>query len=192
MTTTLPTTKSGIGPSDAALVVAARAQESWACEALFTRHAARALGLAQRMLGRADEADDLLQDAFVNAFARLDKLDNPQAFSAWLSMIIVRLAQKRLRRNRMLVRLGLRSADAIEPDTLVHPSAPPEAASELLAIYSVIASMPAEERIALVLRRIEGMSLAEIALHMRLSLATVKRRLASAEVRLKQFRARLE
>src|SRR5262245_12312653 len=55
-------TRSGAGPTDAALVVAARAKERWAQEVLFRRHAPRLNGLAYRVLGRDDEIDDLVQD----------------------------------------------------------------------------------------------------------------------------------
>jgi RNA polymerase sigma-70 factor, ECF subfamily len=185
-----PSTKSGAGPTDAALVVAARAGEAWAQQALFMRHAGRVLGLAQRMLGGTDDADDLVQDGFVQALGRLQKLHNPQAFSAWLTTLVVHLAQKRLRRRRMLVRLGLRPSEPIDPDALIAPNAPPEVAIELGAIYSVLSSLPAEQRIALVLRRVEGMDLAEVAEHMQLSLATVKRRLAAAETQLRRDASR--
>jgi RNA polymerase sigma-70 factor, ECF subfamily len=174
-------TVSGSGPTDAALVVAARAGEAWAQEALFARHAPRLLGLAQRMLGSSDDADDLVQDAFVRALSHLQRLKNPQAFAAWLMSIAVHGAQKRLRRRRMLVRLGLRSAAPHDPDLVISSSAPPDVALELQSVYAAVRDLPAEERIALVLRRVEGLELTEIAETMGLSLATVKRRLTAAE-----------
>lgn len=184
-------TKSGAGPTDAALVIAARAGEHWAQQALFMRHAGRILGLSQRMLAGSDEADDLLQDVFVRAFGRLGSLENPQAFSAWLTMLAVRLAQKRLRHQRLLVRLGLRSVEPIDPDGLVMPNAPAEVTIELRAVYTAIRGLPAEQRIALILRRVEGLELQEIADHLRMSLATVKRRLKAAEEHLTRIRERL-
>jgi RNA polymerase sigma-70 factor (ECF subfamily) len=177
-------TKSGAGPTDAALVIAARAGERWAQEALFERHARRALGLAQRVLGTSTDAEDVLQDAFVHALNRLHKLDNPQAFVAWLTTLVIHTAQKRLRRQRLLERLGIRTLEPIDPDTLLAPGAPPEVTSELRSLYAAVSGMPSEERIALVLRRVEGMELQEIAAHMQLSLATVKRRLKAAEIHL--------
>lgn len=187
MTELRASTVSGSGPTDAALVVAARARESWAQEALFARHAGRLLGLAQRMLGSRDEADDLLQDAFVRALSRLHTLENPQAFAAWVTTIVVHGAQKRLRRRRLLVRLGIRTQEPRDPDLTISPNAPPEVALQLRAVYATIRELPAEERIALVLRRVEGLELTEIAAHMKLSLATVKRRLASAEKHFKDL-----
>jgi len=183
-------TKSGAGPTDAALVIAARAGESWAQEALFVRYAHRVLGLAQRVLGASDEAEDVVQDAFVRALSQLYKLDNPQAFVAWLTTLVIRTAQKRLRRQRLLERLGIRAFEPIDPDLLISPNAPPEIANELQRVYGAVNGLAPEERLALLLRRIEGMELAEIASHMRLSLATVKRRLKAAENHLEQLRRR--
>lgn len=185
-----PTTRSGAGPTDAVLVLAARAGELWAQEALFQRYARQVLALAQRVLAGRDDADDLAQDAFVYAFTRLDTLNNPQAFQAWLRSIVVRTASKRLRRQRLLTRLGLRRSEPIEPDSVIAADAPPDIAAELRAVYGLIERLPAEERVALVLRRVEGMELSEIAEEMKLSLATVKRRLSAAEGRLERARAR--
>ncbi|HEV8246414.1 MAG TPA: sigma-70 region 4 domain-containing protein, partial [Polyangiaceae bacterium] len=61
---------------------------------------------------------------------------------------------------------------------------------ELKAVYSLLENLPAEERIALVLRRVESMEIAQIAEYMGLSISTVKRRLASAEGRLERARRR--
>jgi RNA polymerase sigma-70 factor, ECF subfamily len=184
-------TRSGAGPTDAALVVAARGGEAWAQEALYQRYARLVIGLSHRILAGREEADDLAQDVFVHAFSRLDTLDNPQAFSAWISSIVVRTASKRLRRHRLMLRLGLRRNEPLETESLVSRSAPPEVATELHLVYSLLGTLPAQERVALVLRRVEGMELAEIAEEMGISLATVKRRLSAADGRLKRARERM-
>lgn len=185
-----PSTRSGSGPTDAALVVAARAGEGWAQEALYQRYARMVIGLSHRILAGRDDADDLAQDAFVFAFTRLDTLQNPQAFQAWLRSIVARTASKRLRRQRLLVRLGIRRNQPIDPDTVISADAPADVASEIRSVYGLLDRLPAEERVALVLRRVEGLELADIAEQMKLSLATVKRRIAAAEGRLARARAR--
>jgi RNA polymerase sigma-70 factor (ECF subfamily) len=180
-------TRSGNGPSDAALVLAARAGEEWACEALFLRYLPMVNGLAYRTMGRDEDVDDVVQDAFIQALDGLNRLRDPQTFSAWLAAIVVRTAAKTLRRRSLLRRLGLRQNDPpIDADTLVSPSAPPDIATELRAIYALLDALPVEERVALVLRRVEGLELEEIASAMGLSLATVKRRLVSADAALKK------
>jgi len=170
--------------------MAARAGEAWAQEALFKRHARMALGLAHRLLPRDEEVDDIVQDCFVSALKRLGSLDNPQAFAAWLGSIVVRAVGKRLRRRRLLTRLGLRVPEELDPDTMAAPSAPGEVAVELRRVYAVIGSLPAEARVALVLRRVDGLEVPDIARRMGLSLSTVKRRLKTAEEFLERSRAR--
>lgn len=172
------------GPSDTTLVLAARAGEKWAQEALFKRHARTVNGLAYRLLGRDEEVDDLVQEAFLAALRSLDRLENPQAFAAWLCSILVRTAHKTLRRRAMLTRLGLRRSAPIDPDVVMSRSTPPDVRQELEAIYGVLDRMRPEVRVALVLQRVEGLSVPEIAERMGLSISTVKRRLAAGEKRL--------
>jgi RNA polymerase sigma-70 factor, ECF subfamily len=177
-----PSTRSGAGPSDAALVVAARAGEDWAREALFRRYAPLVNGLAFRLMGRDDDVDDLVQDSFVEALRSLGKLESPQAFASWLSSIVVRTCGKLLRRRQITRRLGLyKGGDTIDFDALVSPGAPPDALTELSAIYGIVQALPTHVRIALILRRVEGHSLDEIAELTGASLATIKRRVTEAE-----------
>lgn len=173
-------TRSGAGPSDAALVVSARAGEVWAKEALFQRHAHMAAGLAFRLLGRDEDVDDLVQESFVAALASLDQLEEPQAFGSWLCGIVVRVAYKTLRRRRLLSRLGLRRADVVDPDAIVSRDAPADVVRELREIYGKIERLPPKLRVPLLLRRVEGLPLDEVAAMIGASRATAKRRIAEA------------
>lgn len=178
-------TRSGAGPSDAVLVLAVRAGEAWAHEALFRRHVALVNGLAYRLLGRSADAEDLVQDSFTEAFRGLGRLEDPQAFAKWLGSIVVRTASKRIRRQRLMARLGLRRRSApIDVDTVASAVASPELAAELRAIYEKLELLPTEQRVAFTLRRIEQMPLADVAATMALSFATIKRRVAAAEAAL--------
>jgi RNA polymerase sigma-70 factor (ECF subfamily) len=178
--------RSGAGPSDAALVVAARAAEPWAREALFRRYSPMASGLALRLMGRDADLDDLVQDSFVAALRGLDRLKDPRAFAAWLGSIVVQTAHKVLRRRRLARRLGLYRPEPIDVDALVARDAPPDAMAELRALYRLLDDLPVRVRLPLVLRRVEGHSLDEVAQRMGCSLATVKRAIAEGERRLEE------
>ena len=182
--------RSGAGPSDAALVVAARAGEAWAQEALYRRHAPRLNAVAFRLLGRDDEVDDVVQDAFVAALGGLARLDEPDAFGAWAVGILARQIFKKIRRRRLLARLGLGRArageGAIDVDAIVAPTASPERAAELRAIYGALDAMSADLRVPLVLHRVEGYGLEEVASLVGVSLATVKRRIVEADALLRR------
>jgi RNA polymerase sigma-70 factor (ECF subfamily) len=173
--------KAEAGPSDAALVVAARAGEKWAQEALFRRHARMVNGLAYRLIGRDQDVDDLVQESFLGALRGLDRLAQPQAFSAWLGSIVVRNAHKLLRKRKLLTRLGLRRPAPVELDQVVSPSAPPSVGAELRKLYGCLERLEPEARVALVLHRVDGMSIPEVAAQMQRSVSTIKRRLKSAE-----------
>jgi RNA polymerase sigma-70 factor (ECF subfamily) len=170
-------------PSDAALVVAARAGEDWAREALCKRHAPAVLGLAHRLLGRDDETDDLAQESFAQALSSLDRLDDPAAFGGWIRTIVVRTAHKLIRRRVLMRRFGLgpQRGDPLDEADFVSPDAPPDVRAELRAVYALIEKLPARERIALVLRRVEGMSHEEIAEQLGVSLSTAKRLAVSSD-----------
>jgi RNA polymerase sigma-70 factor (ECF subfamily) len=186
-----PAPRSGVGPSDAALVVAARAAEPWAREALFRRYAPMANGLALRLLGRDRDLDDLVQESFVAALRGLGNLREPQAFAAWLSSIVVQTAHKVLRRRRLARRLGLYRTEPLDVDALIARDAPADVVVELRAVYTLIEELPPRLRIPLVLRRVEGHPLDEVARLMGCSLATVKRAVAEAERRLERPEGRI-
>jgi len=75
----------------------------------------------------------------------------------------------------------LRRSEPIDLDSLISPTAPPDARSELSAVYRLVQGLPTDTRMAFVLRRVEGLPLDEIAKLLGTSLATVKRRIAEAE-----------
>jgi RNA polymerase sigma-70 factor (ECF subfamily) len=180
----VPATQSGAGPSDAALVVAARAGEAWATEALFRRHARMVNGLAFRLIGRDADVDDLVQDSFAEALRSLHRLAEPQAFAKWLATIVVRTSHKLLRRRRLMRRLFLQPSPAIDIEMLVGSAVPPDKALELRNVYAALDAMPPDIRVPLVLRRVEGLPLDEVAEMCGTSIATVKRRVAEGEAEL--------
>ncbi len=180
-----PVDSEGPDPSDATLVARARGGDRGAQEALFRRHVRMVSGLVYRLRPTHADLDDLVQDTFIAAFQSLSRLENPQAFASFLGSIAVRTTHKRLRRHRIAMRLGLVRRDEVDWDAALATDCPPDVAAELRQIYGALETFPPKERIALVLRRVEGLSLEEVAAATGESLATVKRRIAAAEERLR-------
>jgi RNA polymerase sigma-70 factor (ECF subfamily) len=172
--------------ADGEVLVAARSGQRWAQAELYKRYVRMVYGLVLRMHPRERDVDDVVQDVFVMVLSSLGRIDNPQAFAAYLQRVAVRTILKRIRKHRLLSRLGLRSAEPLEPDLVLSPGTPPDVASEARRLYARVEKLPAEERVALLLRKVEGLELPAVAEQMGLSLATVKRRLASAEAKLKE------
>jgi RNA polymerase sigma-70 factor (ECF subfamily) len=174
-------------PTDVELVQRAQRGDAWAEEALFRRHVSRVSQVAQRLLGRTAEAEDVIQDSFVIALEQLPKLREGSAFRAWLLRIVVHQAHRRYRKRRMLTRLGFVAHDDI--DTLsgqAREDTDPELKAELKKLDTVLSQLSAKERFAWVLRYVEGYQLDEVATACDCSLATVKRWIARADERVRK------
>jgi RNA polymerase sigma-70 factor, ECF subfamily len=170
-----------VAASDAELVARAGRHDRWACEALYRRHVADALRLAMFVLRRRADAEDAVQDAFVVALTKLDRLRDPAAFAGWLRQIVANEARGQLRRRRVRGWFGLDGgSDDAALEQLAAPGATAEQRMELALIDRALAGLPDAERIAWTLRYVEGWRLDEIAGALSVSLATAKRRLLAA------------
>ncbi|MBI2392785.1 MAG: RNA polymerase sigma factor [Deltaproteobacteria bacterium] len=174
---------------DAELVRGVVAGSASARAAFYDRFVTHAERLLVRVLGAADpELDDLLHDVFLSAFATLHGLRDASALTPWMTRVTVFTARKRLRSRRRRAWLRLfaseEQAEASEPAA---PELADEAREAVACVYRALEAMPADERIPLALRFIDGMELVEVAAACSVSLATIKRRLAVAE---KKFRER--
>ena len=158
---------------------------SSALDRAFRAYAPKVATVALRILGRADEADDLVQDVFMKAGKWLPRLDEPAALRAWLLKVAVRLAWRRLRMRRWRVALGLDgSYDYSEIAGQGRIS--PENAAFLAEVYRIMDRMPACERLAWSLRHVDGERLEDVAQQCACSLATAKRRIAAAQARIQR------
>lgn len=83
----------------AELVHEAQAGNQDAQGALYERYQDSCIALACRLLGNRDEAEELVQDVFIHAFARLDQLRVAEAFGGWLRQIVRRMAYNRSTRR---------------------------------------------------------------------------------------------
>ncbi len=168
-------------PDDEKLVARARHSDLLAFETLYRRHAGFALNLAVRIQGTANDAEDIVHDAFLKASDRLSELRDGSAFRAWLGSIVVRLVRTRLRRRRLLGSLGLVSPEPIELDAIASPNADPESRVLLAQVYSLLQTLPADDRIAWTLRYVDHHRLEAVASLVDCSLATAKRRILRAQ-----------
>src|SRR5262245_58936735 len=99
------------GTTDADLVLRARAGDASAQEAIVRRHLVAVGGTVERLLGRAHEAEDIVQDTFAAALEELADLREPSALRGWLMQIAVRKVHRRFRRRRLMRLLGLDSSE---------------------------------------------------------------------------------
>ncbi len=165
--------------------------------ALFENEAPRVHALARRICSGRD-ADDLVQDTFLNAFRAIDQLEDPENPRPWLYAIAHRACQ-RLRRRRAGEPQHLDSFDELLPQpeatlpdlsslhTDPHSDRLRAEAREL--VEQGIAELPEAFRIPLLLADIAELKLSEIAAILDLEVATVKTRIHRARLKLRQILA---
>lgn len=170
--------------SDAELVALARVGDKLAFERLYRRHAPYVLALAVRIQGGGGDAEDIVHDAFLKVHDRLGELRSDDSFRFWVGKVAANLVRTRLRRRRFLGALGLYTADPVELDMLVSDQAGPEERVQLAQVYGVLQQLPVDQRLAWVLRFVEGHKLEEVAALVGCSLATVKRWISAAQARI--------
>jgi RNA polymerase sigma-70 factor (ECF subfamily) len=166
--------------SEATLIQKLCAGDPWAERELVDRYCGHVERILMRILGGHPDLDDLTQEVFVRAFERFDELHDPPALPRWLGAIAVFVAREAIRRKRRRQWLVFLPSEAT-PEIEV-PAASLEARAALRAFYEVVDTLDADKRIAFTLRFVDGMDLAEIAEVCDVSLATIKRRIKSAEL----------
>jgi len=148
--------------NDAETVKRVLAGDADAFRLLVDRHGRTLHHLAYRMTGSADDAEDVVQEAFIRAFRQLASYDGRAAVGTWLHRITVNCAVDLLRARRR------RPEDSGNEETLMSHSnqAPQEKQAHGTEIRNAVArameSLSANERTAFVLRHFEGMSIDEI------------------------------
>lgn len=173
---------------DAELVRRIGRGDRWAEEAFYRRYVSLVHGTVRRLLGRAGEAEDVVQETFATAFEIFPQLRAPESARHWLMQIAVRKVHRRFRRRRLLRSLGLdQSVDDAPLETLARPDASAEARLELAMLDQALSKLGAAERIAWMLRCVEGLSLDEVAAQCGCSLATVKRRISVARMHVRRY-----
>lgn len=181
---------------EAALVRRAAAGEAEAVRQIIKAHNQRLYRLVRAVLRSNADAEEVLQDAYLRAFANLAAFEGGSSLSTWLSRIALNAALMRLRAQKRLKRAApaFQPAEAeIIPFPLSSSTADPErvmAQRQLLhLVEEATDALPEAFRLVFVARIIEGLSVEETAALLDLPAATVKTRLHRAR---KLIRTRLE
>jgi RNA polymerase sigma-70 factor, ECF subfamily len=176
---------------DLALVHASKGGDVGAFEELVKRYDRKLLRIAQNVMRNREDAEDVVQEAFLKAFLHLDQFREDSKFSTWLIRITLNQSLMKLRKQRPVREVSLDEDFQSEEDTNpidVGDWAPnPEElyrATELREILrKTLEELSQGLRLVFVLRDMEGLSLEQTAEALNLSLTAVKAR---------SFRARLQ
>jgi RNA polymerase sigma-70 factor, ECF subfamily len=155
------------------LVLRAQAGDEAAFAELVETYSPRLRYFLRKLVASADGAEDTLQDVWLDVFRHLPKLNDPQAFVAWLYRVARDRAFGRLRKTRRgekpLDETAVAGLAAEEPNDF----SPQDAAR----IHAALDQLPAEQREVLVLRFLEDMSYDQIAQIVGCQLGTVRSRI---------------
>jgi RNA polymerase sigma factor (sigma-70 family) len=156
----------------ATLVEAPRlAPQAAATQGLYERHAAKILSYCQHQLGSREEAEDAVQTTFMNAFRALGRGVVPEAESAWLFKIAENVCLSRRRSSWRRGKIESPSDFQVIEEIVPGPS---RERDELIGIEDALASMPEQQRRAILLREWQGLSYREVAAELEVSQSAVE------------------
>lgn len=150
------------------LIVLCKMGDAKAQYKLYKLYSKAMYNLAVRMTNNRNEAEDILQDAFIKAFQEIHKLKNERVFGSWLKRIVVNHCIDALRKRKPVFTdvetLKDEYLEAEEVDDSVSPE----------MIHEMIRKLPDGAREILVLRSLEGYKHAEIGEQLGISESTAK------------------
>ena len=186
-----------VGGREAALVQRCAAGDELACAELVSEHQRMVVQLAVNLLGDREEALDLSQEVFLRVFRTLHRFRGQSALRTWIYRIAVNQARNRHRFWRRRHRADqvsldqhirahgdLRSVGESGPDQLLAQKQLAEQLQQALDL------LPFDQRTAIILREVDGLSYEEIGFSLGVAVGTVKSRLTRARQELrKQLRS---
>ena len=182
---------------DGELVAAAKRGHQGALGELFSRYSQRILRTTLRIARNREDAEDALQDSFLNALVHIGSFEGRSSFSSWLTRIAINSALMKLRKNRAHPEVSIEGPTCAGEDFVPYESADPEPdPEERLAqrqreqiVAGAVRSLRAPLRQIVEIRRLQESSVRETAKMLRISTAAAKSRLHHARVALRRIPA---
>ncbi len=174
---------------DHSLIEASRSGRTEAFGILVQRYQDRLYPTMLRLTGGAEDALDLLQDAFLRTFEKLDKFQGDSSFYTWVYRIAVNLALSDKRRRKTAVRmLGPGRVELIDPpgDPIAgDPTLPLERFERDRLIQEALNALADDHRAVVVMKEFDGLRYEEIANVLGVPVGTVRSRLHRARIELR-------
>ena len=181
-------TSSTEGADDRALLRAVAARDKEALRQLYTRHSAVLFALALKVLSDRPEAEDVLQEAFVQVWKTAGSFDEGRGKPlGWLIMLTRSRAIDRLRSRKTRTRVTESMAkDASQVGEARTPADEALATEAQRTVRTALKSLPSEQRVAIELAYFGGLTQFEIAQQLSQPLGTVKTRIRNGMMRLRE------
>ena len=176
--------------SDEALVAGAKMGHGSVFEELHNRHRERMFRVAHRITRHREDAQDAVQECFLNAYVHLKNFEGRARFSTWLSRIASNAALMKVRKNRVSREVGVEdAADAVElSDSVPNPEEICARTEQKAALRDAIAKLRPALRNVVELHDLQEHSLHETAEALGISVTAAKGRLFHARATLRRTR----
>jgi RNA polymerase sigma-70 factor (ECF subfamily) len=173
---------------EAAMVARCLTGDELACTALVEEHQRMVVQLAWNLLGDREEALDLSQEVFLSVFRTLDRFRGQSTLRTWIYRIVVNQASNRQRwwrRRHKAAQVSLEAhvsthGELASPRDECAPEKAFRQKEQADRLWDALRRLPFDQRTALVLREIDGLSYEEIGYSLGVAVGTVKSRLARA------------
>jgi len=184
-----PSNRTGDVTADLELARRCRDGDTGAFEALYRQHAGRLYNLAVRMSGSVQEAEDLLQEVFLQAYRKMGSYRGEASLGTWLYRLGVNHCLDRLRGRHAKQE---RVTDSLDVEGRPEPAAAPAATLEPVSrmdLERAIGQLPDGARAAFLLHDVEGFEHREIAEILGVAVGTSKSQVHKARLRLRRILA---
>ena len=179
-------------PEDHRLVTLSQEGDLAAFNSLVDAYQGQVYNLCWRMLGFREAAEDATQEAFLAAYSNIRRFRGP-SFRAWLLRIAANAATDELRRRRRRPQVPLEASvggrdTALDlPDSSAGPEEWALRREQGRLLQAALLALPADQRLAVVLSDVQGLSYEEVGEAMGSSLGTVKSRISRGRARLRRY-----
>ncbi len=175
-------------PALLAAIRGALAGDDAAFEELMLMSERRVAQTAWAILGDREEVKEATQETFLRVFRHLRRYDQTRDFFGWLSRVTVNVSRDILRKRKRRAPIAVPLDDALDVAN-GERSADDELArcDDVALLRRAVDALPPKERLAIILRDIEGMPTEQVATALGNSVATVRVQLCRARTRLRRF-----
>jgi len=182
---------------DRRLIAECRAGHSSAFGQLVRRYQDRLFNAVLRVVDSAEDAADVVQDAFLNAYQSLNSFKGDSEFFTWLYRIAFNAAISLRRKRKAVLSIdGLRddkgTAEPVDPSEFARPGITLERSEEDAQLMAALGRLSPEHRVVLVLKELEGQKYEDIAEVLDVPIGTVRSRLHRARLELRDLLHREE
>jgi RNA polymerase sigma-70 factor (ECF subfamily) len=184
--------KEAVSADDHRLIAACLQGDQAAFGVLVRRYQDRLYSTVYRLLDNAEDAQDVVQDAFLHAYQSLDSFKGDSLFFTWLYRIAVNTAISLKRKRRVVLsidgaRNGEGGAEPLDPSQTIHPGHALEQAEQERRVQQALNRLSPEHRAVLIMKDMEGQKYEIMAEVLQVPIGTIRSRLHRARLELREL-----